>query len=381
MIDYLFELTQSSLVNWLGTKHCSIKFVTIRIRCLILRSNLTSTGEKVMIQTSTEIQEIQEQIVRQSVFLDRLNEACREVIVGQEAMMQSLLIGLLTKGHVLLEGMPGLAKTLAIKTLASAVNGSFSRIQFTPDLLPADLIGTMIFDPVSRKFEVRKGPVFANFILADEINRAPAKVQSALLEAMQERQVTIGDTSFPLEEPFIVLATQNPIEQEGTYSLPEAQLDRFMLKVKLDYPSKEDELEILRRNLKIQPDARLSNQVISNEDILGARSLIDKIYLDPRIEQYILDIVFATRYPENLKLDDLKSLILYGASPRASIFLATGAKAHAFIQKRAFVLPEDVRAIFMEVMRHRVGLTFEAEAREINIESILQTILNAVEIP
>ncbi len=334
-----------------------------------------------MIQTSTEIQEIQEQIVQQSVFLDRLNEACREVIVGQEAMMQSLLIGLLTKGHVLLEGMPGLAKTLAIKTLASAVNGSFSRIQFTPDLLPADLIGTMIFDPVSRKFEVRKGPVFANFILADEINRAPAKVQSALLEAMQERQVTIGDTSFPLEEPFIVLATQNPIEQEGTYSLPEAQLDRFMLKVKLDYPSKEDELEILRRNLKIQPDARLSNQVISNEDILGARSLIDKIYLDPRIEQYILDIVFATRYPENLKLDDLKPLILYGASPRASIFLATGAKAHAFIQKRAFVLPEDVRAIFMEVMRHRVGLTFEAEAREINIESILQTILNAVEIP
>ncbi len=334
-----------------------------------------------MIEHSTEIQILSEEIREQGIFIDELDEICREVIVGQEGMMQSLLIGLLTRGHVLLEGMPGLAKTLAIKTLAAALDGSFSRIQFTPDLLPADVVGTMIFDPVSRSFQIRKGPVFANFVLADEINRAPAKVQSALLEAMQERQVTIGDSTFKLDEPFIVLATQNPIEQEGTYPLPEAQLDRFMLKVKIDYPKLEDERQIIRKNILFSEKNGDSLKTIPVKSIMDARGLVERIYLDEKIETYILNIVFATRNPSAYGLVDYEELIRYGASPRASIFLALGAKAHAFLQKRAFVLPEDVRAVYPEVLRHRIGLSFEAEARDIKVDDVLQTIIQAIEIP
>jgi MoxR-like ATPase len=334
-----------------------------------------------MIEHSSEIQILSEEIREQGIFIDELDAICREVIVGQEGMMQSLLIGLLTRGHVLLEGMPGLAKTLAIKTLAAALDGSFSRIQFTPDLLPADVVGTMIFDPVSRSFQIRKGPVFANFVLADEINRAPAKVQSALLEAMQERQVTIGDSTFKLEEPFIVLATQNPIEQEGTYPLPEAQLDRFMLKVKIDYPKLEDERQIIRKNILFGTGNGDQAKTIPVKSVMDARDLVERIYLDEKIETYILNIVFATRNPGAYGLAEYNDLIRYGASPRASIFLALGAKAHAFLQKRAFVLPEDVRAVYPEVLRHRIGLSFEAEARDIQVDQVLQTIIQAIEIP
>ncbi|MFT5266544.1 MAG: MoxR-like ATPase, partial [Polaribacter sp.] len=309
-----------------------------------------------------------------------LNAETAKVIVGQNHMIERLLLGLLTRGHVLLEGLPGLAKTLAIKTLATAINADFSRIQFTPDLLPADIVGTMIFNPSKNDFTVRKGPVFANFVLADEINRAPAKVQSALLEAMQERQVTIGKETFKLEEPFLVLATQNPIEQEGTYPLPEAQMDRFMLKVKIDYPSKEDEREIIRRNLNGAVYAKVS-QVVEPAEIMRAREVVKKVYMDEKIEQYILDIVFATRDPKSYGLPDLEPLINYGGSPRASINLALGSKAYAFIQRRGYVIPEDVRNVCTDIMRHRIGLTYEAEAENITQEDIIKQILNAVEVP
>lgn len=331
-------------------------------------------------QETLDIEELNQEIYAASALIDRMKSSFSDIIVGQEYMIDRLLIGLLTKGHILLEGMPGLAKTLAIKTLATSISAKFSRIQFTPDLLPADIIGTLIFNPNERVFEVRKGPVFANFVLADEINRAPAKVQAALLEAMQERQVTIGDETFNLEEPFLVLATQNPIEQEGTYPLPEAQMDRFMLKVKLNYPSMDEEREIIRKNLngslfkKVQP-------IVSTEEILEARLLVNKIFMDPKIEQYILDIVFATRRPADFGLPNLQNLLEYGASPRASINLALAAKANAFIQRRGYVIPEDIREICHDVLRHRIGLTYEAEAEEINQEKIIENVLNAVEVP
>ena len=331
-------------------------------------------------QPALDIEALNQQIYIESAFIEQLLEETSKVIVGQERMMERLLIGLLTRGHVLLEGLPGLAKTLAIKTLASAVHGKFSRIQFTPDLLPADIIGTLIYNPGAATFNVRKGPIFANFILADEINRAPAKVQSALLEAMQERQVTIGDQSYKLEEPFLVLATQNPIEQEGTYPLPEAQMDRFMLKVNIGYPTKEEEREIIRRNLN---DDSFGNIVTQSkpEDVLRARKTVRKIYMDDKIEQYILDIVFATRVPEEHGLARLKPLIQYGASPRASINLGLASKAYAFLKRRGFVIPEDVRAVCHDIMRHRIGLTYEAEAENITQEDIIKEILNIVEVP
>ncbi|WP_349318808.1 MoxR family ATPase [Chitinophaga sp. MM2321] len=303
-----------------------------------------------------------------------------KAIVGQRYMVERLLIGLLAQGHVLLEGVPGLAKTLSIKSLASAINAKFSRIQFTPDLLPADVIGTMIYNQQRNEFMVRKGPIFANFILADEINRAPAKVQSALLEAMQERQITIGDTTFKLDDPFLVLATQNPIEQEGTYTLPEAQVDRFMLKVVIGYPTKEEEVHIIRQNLN--PDAATPiRPVIQPADIMEARKLVREVYMDEKIEKYIIDIVFATRNPEDYKLQKLKPLISYGGSPRASINLALAAKAYAFMRRRGYVIPEDIRSICFDVMRHRVGLTYEAEAENVTSENILSEILNTVEVP
>jgi MoxR-like ATPase len=300
-------------------------------------------------------------------------------VVGQKMMVERLLIGLLAQGHILLEGVPGLAKTLAIKSMASAINGKFARIQFTPDLLPADVLGTMMYNPQAHEFSVRKGPIFANFILADEINRAPAKVQSALLEAMQERQVTIGDTTYPLQEPFLVLATQNPIEQEGTYELPEAQVDRFMLKVVITYPQKEEERAIIRQNLQAIPTK--INAVVSTDEILEARQLVREIYMDEKIEQYILDIVFATRFPDQYKLAHLKNWISFGASPRASISLALAAKAYAFIKRRGYVIPEDIRAVCTDVMRHRIGVTYEAEAENKTSVDILHEILNAVEVP
>ncbi|WP_374223539.1 AAA family ATPase [Chitinophaga sp. HK235] len=303
-----------------------------------------------------------------------------KVIVGQRYMVERLLIGLLAQGHVLLEGVPGLAKTLSIKSLSSAINAKFSRIQFTPDLLPADVIGTMIYNQQKNEFVVRKGPIFANFILADEINRAPAKVQSALLEAMQERQITIGDTTFKLDDPFLVLATQNPIEQEGTYTLPEAQVDRFMLKVVIGYPTKEEERHIIRQNLNPEATTPI-RAVIQPSDILEARRLVREVYMDEKIEKYIIDIVFATRNPEEYKLQKLKPLISYGGSPRASINLALAAKAYAFMKRRGYVIPEDVRNICFDVMRHRVGLTYEAEAENVTSENILSEILNAVEVP
>ncbi|MFB6455691.1 AAA family ATPase [Chitinophaga sp. Hz27] len=303
-----------------------------------------------------------------------------KVIVGQKYMVERLLIGLLAQGHVLLEGVPGLAKTLSIKSLSSAINGKFSRIQFTPDLLPADVIGTMIYNQQRNEFMVRRGPIFANFILADEINRAPAKVQSALLEAMQERQITIGDTTFKLDEPFLVLATQNPIEQEGTYMLPEAQVDRFMLKVVMGYPTKEEERHIIRQNLNPQATPAI-RPVVQPSDIMEARNLVREVYMDEKIEKYIIDIVFATRNPEDYKLQKLKPLIAYGGSPRASINLAMAAKAYAFMKRRGYVIPEDVRSICFDVMRHRVGLTYEAEAENVTSENILSEILNAVEVP
>jgi len=330
-------------------------------------------------QESIDIEALNQQIYIESAFVDKLNEETGKVIVGQQTMIERLMLGLLSRGHVLLEGLPGLAKTLAIKTLSTAVNAEFSRIQFTPDLLPADIIGTMIYNPGQNEFTVRKGPIFANFILADEINRAPAKVQSALLEAMQERQVTIGNETFHLQEPFLVLATQNPIDQEGTYPLPEAQMDRFMLKVKISYPTKEDEREIIRRNMK-GAFAKIS-AVVNSEQILRAREVVRRVYMDEKIEQYILDIVFATRDPAAYGLANLKPLINYGGSPRASINLALASKSYAFLQRRGYVIPEDIRNICHDVLRHRIGLTYEAEAEEITQEDIIDKILNAVEVP
>ncbi len=326
-----------------------------------------------------DIKAINEKIHRESAFIDILQLEMGKVIVGQKNMVERLLIGLLANGHILLEGVPGLAKTLAVKTLASAIKAKFQRIQFTPDLLPADLVGTMIYNQKEGSFQTKKGPVFANFILADEINRSPAKVQSALLEAMQERQVTIGEQTFKLPEPFLVLATQNPIEQEGTYPLPEAQVDRFMLKVKIGYPTKEEELLIMRANVSgAVPEL---NSVISTDDIIKARGVIGEIYMDEKIEKYILDIVFATRNPKQYNLGNLAQLIMYGASPRASINLALGAKAYAFIKRRGYVIPEDVRAVSLDVLRHRVAVTYEAEAEEVTPEQIVQEVLNKIEVP
>ena len=329
---------------------------------------------------SVDIEALNQQIYQDSTFLEDLDVETSRVIVGQKYMLQRLLIGLLADGHVLLEGLPGLAKTLAIKTLSASVGGSFSRVQFTPDLLPADIIGTMIFNLSKNEFSVRKGPIFANFVLADEINRAPAKVQSALLESMQERQVTIGKETFKLDEPFLVLATQNPIEQEGTYPLPEAQTDRFMLKVKIDYPSKEEERSIIRKSISGETGQTI-NPVVTTEQILKARKLVRQIYMDEKIEQYILDIVFATRTPKDYNLDKLTPLITYGGSPRASINLALAAKAYAFINRRGYVIPEDVRNICRDVLRHRIGVSYEAEAENISQEDIIVEILNSIEVP
>ena len=326
-----------------------------------------------------DIVALNEKIKNESAFIDLLMSEIGKVIVGQKVMVERLIIGLLGNGHVLLEGVPGLAKTLAIKTLAQAMKAKFQRIQFTPDLLPADLIGTQIYNQKDGNFLIRKGPIFSNFILADEINRAPAKVQSALLEAMQERQVTIGESTFKLEEPFLVLATQNPIEQEGTYPLPEAQVDRFMLKVVITYPERAEELAIMRQNISMIETK--VNPVISPEEILKARHLLTEVYIDEKIEKYILDIVFATRNPKQFGLNNLAELISYGASPRATINLALGAKAMAFIKRRGYVIPEDVRAICLDVLRHRVAVTYEAEAEEITSENVIQEILNKVVVP
>lgn len=331
-------------------------------------------------QASVDIEALNQQIQIDSAFLDDIRNACSEVIVGQDYMIQRLLLGLLAKGHVLLEGLPGLAKTLSIKTLASAVNADFNRIQFTPDLLPADIIGTMIYNPSKNDFTVRRGPIFANFVLADEINRAPAKVQSALLESMQEKQVTIGKETFSLNEPFLVLATQNPIEQEGTYPLPEAQVDRFMLKVKIGYPEKEEEREIIRRSISGQTE-KVIKSVVSADTILKARQLVSKIYMDEKIENYILDIVFATRKPQNYGLSDLQHMISYGGSPRASINLAKASRAYAFLNRRGYVIPDDVRNVCADVLRHRIGLTYEAEAENISQENIIDKIINTIEVP
>lgn len=333
-----------------------------------------------MVLTSSEIRELNEKIHAQSVFIDRLREEVGRVIIGQHTMLDRLLIGLLSSGHVLLEGVPGLAKTLAIKSLSQAVHGKFSRIQFTPDLLPADVIGTMIYNQPRNEFMVRKGPIFANFVLADEINRAPAKVQSALLEAMQERQVTIGENTYKLDEPFLVLATQNPLEQEGTYPLPEAQQDRFIMKVIVGYPTKEEEQLIIRQNV-LGAGAAPVKQVVSMEEILQARQLVRQVYMDEKVENYILDIVFATRFPEKYKLEKLKPLIAYGGSPRASINLALAAKSQAYLNKRGFVIPEDVRSISRDVLRHRIGLTYEAEAENVNVENVVDEILKAIQVP
>lgn len=327
-----------------------------------------------------DIEALNQQIYVDSAFVEKLNEATAKIIVGQHHMIERLMIGLLTRGHVLLEGLPGLAKTLAIKTLSNAVDSKYSRIQFTPDLLPADIIGTMIYNPSKNEFSVRKGPIFANFILADEINRAPAKVQSALLEAMQERQVTIGSETFKLEEPFLVLATQNPIEQEGTYPLPEAQVDRFMLKVKITYPEKEEEREIIRRSLSGETEEKV-HPVVHPGDILRARKSVQRIYMDEKIERYILDIVFATRNPQAYNLHGLEILINYGGSPRASIALAQASKAIAFLKRRGYVIPEDVRNVCHDVLRHRIGLTYEAEAENITQEDVINRILDTVEVP
>ncbi len=333
-----------------------------------------------MLQTADDIRLLNEKIQQTSGLVGRISNELTKVIVGQQNMIDRLLIGLLSNGHVLLEGVPGLAKTLSIKSLALAVHAEFSRIQFTPDLLPADVIGTMIYNQGKNEFYVRKGPIFSNFILADEINRAPAKVQSALLEAMQERQVTIGDTTYTLPEPFLVLATQNPIEQEGTYPLPEAQVDRFMLKVVVGYPSKAEEQLIIRQNT-IGSITPALNPVASTSEILTAKDLVRQVYLDEKVEDYILNIVFATRFPDKYSLPKLKALIGFGGSPRASINLALAAKAHAFLNQRGYVVPEDVRAICHDVMRHRIGLTYEAEAENVNVEMILNEILKTVNVP
>ena len=329
--------------------------------------------------TSIDIASINKKIEKESAFVDLLTLEMGKVIVGQKHMVERLLIGLLGQGHILLEGVPGLAKTLAINTLSQAVAGSFSRIQFTPDLLPADVVGTMIYNIKANDFTIKKGPIFANFVLADEINRAPAKVQSALLEAMQEKQVTIGDETFVLDKPFLVMATQNPVEQEGTYPLPEAQVDRFMLKTIIDYPKIEDEQQIVRANLKgafekIKP-------IVTVKQILSAQAAVREVYMDEKIEKYILDIVFATRYPEKYRLAELKPLISFGASPRGSINLATAAKCYAFIKRRGYVIPEDVRAIVYDVLRHRIGITYEAEAENVTSEDIISKIVNVIEVP
>ncbi len=333
-----------------------------------------------MLQTAEDIRLLNEKINHSASFIDKIHAEIGKIIVGQNHMVERLLIGLLSNGHILLEGVPGLAKTLSIKSLAATINAHFSRIQFTPDLLPADVIGTMIYNQQKNEFMVRKGPIFANFILADEINRAPAKVQSALLEAMQERQVTIGNNSYPLEEPFLVLATQNPIEQEGTYPLPEAQVDRFMLKVIIDYPTKSEEQSIIRQNVQGLKQPAL-NAVVSTYEILNARELVRQVYMDEKVEQYIIDIVFATRYPDTYNLPKLKPLISFGGSPRASINLALAAKAYAYLNKRGYVIPEDVRNVCKDVLRHRIGLTYEAEAENVNVEMIIMEILKAVNVP
>ncbi len=325
------------------------------------------------------LKELNERIQQESAFVDIVTMEMNKVIVGQKHLTENLLIGLLANGHILLEGVPGLAKTLAINTLANIVDAKFSRIQFTPDLLPADLLGTMIYSQKSEQFLVKQGPIFANFILADEINRSPAKVQSALLEAMQERQVTIGDQTYKLPEPFLVMATQNPIEQEGTYPLPEAQVDRFMLKVVVNYPKKEEEKLIIRQN--ISGEFPKPTRQLKPEDITKARKVVRDVYMDEKIERYIVDIVYATRTPEDYKLNDLKNILAYGASPRASISLALASKAYAFIKRRGYVIPEDVRAVCYEVMRHRMGLTYEAEAENITAEDVITQVLNAVEVP
>ena len=331
------------------------------------------------INQTVDIKAINEKIEKESAFIDLLTLEMKKVIVGQKDMVDRLLIALLGKGHILLEGVPGLAKTLAINTLSQAVKGSFSRIQFTPDLLPADVVGTMIYNIKENDFSIKKGPIFANFVLADEINRAPAKVQSALLEAMQEKQVTIGDTTFKLQAPFLVMATQNPVEQEGTYPLPEAQVDRFMIKAVIDYPKLDEERHIVRNNLlsniaKVKP-------VVTTKQILTAQETVREVYMDEKIENYILNLVFATRYPENYNLESIKPLINFGASPRGSINLATAAKCHAFLKHRGYVIPEDVRAIIFDVLRHRIGLTYEAEAENITSEDLITQIINEVEVP
>ncbi|MEZ4774095.1 MAG: AAA family ATPase [Bacteroidia bacterium] len=328
---------------------------------------------------TTDIKALNEKIKEKSAFIDLLNIEVRKAIVGQSYMIERLLLGLLSGGHILLEGVPGLAKTLAIKTLATAVDAKFSRVQFTPDLLPADVVGTMIYNQKTLEFTVKKGPVFANFVLADEINRSPAKVQSALLEAMQEKQVTIGESTFSIERPFLVLATQNPIEQEGTYPLPEAQVDRFMLKCVIDYPSKEEERLIMRQN--VNQESYSIRPVVSLSDILDAQKAVREVYMDEKIEQYILDIVFATRTPADYNLKQLSPLMNYGGSPRASINLALAAKAFAFVKHRGYVIPEDVRAICSDVLRHRIGLTYEAEAENVTTEQIITRILDVVEVP
>lgn len=328
---------------------------------------------------SLEIKEINEKIKQESAFIDLLTLEMNKVIIGQKHMIERLLIGLLGNGHILLEGVPGLAKTLAINTLSKAIDGKFSRIQFTPDLLPSDVIGTTVYNMPKNEFSIKKGPIFGNFILADEINRAPAKVQSALLEAMQERQVTIGEETFPMDEPFLVLATQNPVEQEGTYPLPEAQVDRFMLKTVIDYPKQEDERTIMRNSLS--GDHKLVKPVVTIEDILKAREIVKTVYMDEKIENYILDIIFATRYPERYGLEHLTALISFGSSPRGSINLATAAKVYAFIKRRGYVVPEDVRAVCHDVLRHRIGITYEAEAEDLSSEDIINQILNKVEVP
>ena len=326
-----------------------------------------------------DIEVIQEKIQRESAFVSRLTDEVGRVIVGQRYMVERLLIGLLANGHVLLEGVPGLAKTLTVRTLARAIQTDFHRIQFTPDLLPADLIGTLIYDPKTSEFATKKGPIFANIILADEINRSPAKVQSALLEAMQEHTVTIGETTYPLDDPFLVLATQNPIEQEGTYPLPEAQIDRFMLKLSVGYPNKEEEIEIMRR-MTGGPEPEI-NAVVQPAEIIQARKAVEMIYMDPQVERYIVDLVFATRDPKSYGLDDLADLISYGGSPRATICLAKTARAHAFLRRRGYVTPEDVRAVGMDVLRHRVLITYEAEAEEVTSEDVVTRVLNNIEVP
>ena len=330
-------------------------------------------------EKKVDIKKINEKIKKESAFIDLLTLEINKVIIGQKVMIERLLIGLLGQGHILLEGVPGLAKTLAINTLSKAISGSFSRIQFTPDLLPADVIGTLIYNMKETKFSVKKGPIFANFVLADEINRAPAKVQSALLEAMQEKQVTIGDKTFKLSDPFLVMATQNPVEQEGTYPLPEAQIDRFMLKVVVDYPNLEEEQKIMNMNLSSSKD--IIKPVVTTKQITSAQEIVNDVYMDEKIEKYILDLIFCTRYPEKYNLKNLSPLISFGASPRGSINLALASKCYAFIKHRGFVIPEDVREVVTDVLRHRIGLTYEAEAENVSTEDIIKQIVNTVEVP